>query len=44
MELSQINVAAPHSHCEQRKETDYAIQAILLVCYKIGIKCTLEKP
>ena len=40
--LSQITVTTPHSGSQQNKETDHAVEAILLVCKKMGIKCTLD--
>jgi hypothetical protein len=40
--LSQITVAAAHSGQQQKKATDVAVEVILGVCHKAGIKCTVE--
>jgi hypothetical protein len=42
MNLSQITVAAESCQKQQRKQTDMAIDAIFIVCNKVGIKCTIE--
>jgi hypothetical protein len=42
--LSQITVSAAHVDDAEKQTTDYAVEAILGVCNKIGIKCTLDKP
>ena len=41
--LSQITVAANHSDNAPKQATDIAVEAIIKVCNKIGIKCTLDK-
>jgi hypothetical protein len=42
--LSQITVSAAHVDDAEKQTTDYAVEAILAVCSKIGIKCTVDKP
>jgi hypothetical protein len=42
--LSQITVSAAHVDDAEKQSTDYAVEAILGVCTKAGIKCTLDKP
>lgn len=41
--LSQIMVVAESSGIPKQNKTDVAVNAILSVCDKIGIKCELEK-
>jgi hypothetical protein len=40
--LSQITVSAAHSDDSPKQPTDMAVEAILRVCQKIGIKCSVE--
>jgi hypothetical protein len=40
--LTQITVAAPHTEDAPKQTTDAATEAILKVCEKIGIKCSVE--
>ena len=42
--LSQITVSAAHSADTPKQATDLAVETIIKVCGKIGIKCTLDKP
>ena len=42
--LTQITVAAPHAEDQPKKATDHAVQAIILVCQKMGIQCDIEQP
>lgn len=41
--LSQITVSAVHSANAPKQPTDMAVEAIVTVCHKAGIKCTLDK-
>ena len=43
-DVSQITVTAAHTDKSPQQPTDIAVNAILGICHKIGIKCTLEKP
>jgi hypothetical protein len=42
--LSQITVLAVQTGNSSRKPTEAAVNAILAVCHKIGINCTLQEP
>ncbi|MCX6277426.1 MAG: hypothetical protein NT004_04950 [Bacteroidetes bacterium] len=44
IEQSQITVTAVHSDNSPKQATDIAVDAIIKVCNKIGVKCTLDKP
>ena len=37
-------VSAVHSANAPKQPTDMAVEAIVTVCHKAGIKCTLDKP
>ena len=41
--LSQVTVAANHSDKAPVQATDNAVEAVIKVCNKVGIKCTLDK-
>jgi hypothetical protein len=43
IKLTQITVAAANSGNPAQKTTDLAVEAIIKVCDKLGIKCTLEE-
>jgi hypothetical protein len=43
-ELCQITVSAAHSANAQKQATDIAVDAIMGVGQKVGIKCTLDRP
>jgi hypothetical protein len=42
--LAQITVASANSGESQKALTGPVVDAILKVCEKVGIKCTLETP
>jgi hypothetical protein len=42
--FSQITVSATHVDDAEKQSTDYAVDAILSVCRKAGIQCTVDKP
>jgi hypothetical protein len=42
-DLSQITVAAKHAESSAKQPTSIAVEAVLRVCDKIGVKCTLDK-
>jgi hypothetical protein len=41
--ISQITVSAAHSTNAPKQTTDMAVDAIIRVCDKVGIKCTPDK-
>jgi hypothetical protein len=41
--LAQITVVSDHSDSSIQSSTNIAIDAIIAVCNKIGVKCTVEK-
>ena len=42
-DLSQITVSSAHADDATKQTTDMAVDVILAVCQKLGIKCTLDK-
>ncbi len=43
VDLSQITVAANHAENAPKQAKDLAVEAIVRVCSKVGVKCTLDK-
>ncbi|MCX6285061.1 MAG: hypothetical protein NTW31_12600 [Bacteroidetes bacterium] len=41
--LSQITVSSAHVDNSAKQTTDIAVDVILTVCRKLGVKCTLDK-
>jgi hypothetical protein len=43
IDLCQITVSAKHSENATKQSTSIAVEAVLRVCDKVGVKCTLDK-
>ncbi|MEI7724972.1 MAG: hypothetical protein WCK09_07690 [Bacteroidota bacterium] len=43
IDLSQITVASKHSENSAKQSSSIAVEAVLRVCDKLGVKCTLDK-
>jgi len=41
--FSQITVSSAHSDTSPKQTTDIAVDAIIAVCHKVGVKCTLDE-